>query len=109
MADNTLAILRHLTSAETSIEKIEKSANTVYFSLLGGLAFVMMPAQTATIIYVTMAVMTLTYVLTRCRRNRLELYGVSFVSIFLSGLLSILAPNVVAFVASVLLKRPLTW
>ncbi|WAR57984.1 hypothetical protein PtB15_5B214 [Puccinia triticina] len=109
MGENTVALLRHLTSASANLTDIKPASTTVFFSGLGGLIFIMYSKTTALRLYATLSVAAITLVTRNIKSRHYSLYFLAFLATVGSLLGFIIGANLFAFIISVVLDKPLTW
>ncbi|KAK4701094.1 hypothetical protein P7C70_g5142, partial [Phenoliferia sp. Uapishka_3] len=115
MGENTLALLTYLTSNETILGKsgkplpLAKTADTIFFSALGGKIFVVYSRAQATIIYGVLSAMTAIVVMDRVDWKRRKVYVAALVGVSASFVGALLAANLAAFVTGYVMNKSLTW
>lgn len=118
MGENTLALLRYLTSNETSLGKGEegkqglalvKRGEMVYFSGLGGWLFLVYTRQEATRIYTLLATLAVVFVTARVDWNRKGVHLAGVASVGGSFVAALLGANVAAVVTSKVMGKSMTW
>lgn len=107
MADNTLALLRYLSSSDSPIPSLAKGFDarprTVFFSSLHW--FFIYSFTTAKIMYVTLFIASLAL----WRMARVQKVGAGFKAVLAALAGALLAANAVAFLMKYVLKKPLSW
>ncbi|KIO07538.1 hypothetical protein M404DRAFT_997720 [Pisolithus tinctorius Marx 270] len=107
MADNTLALLRYLSSSDSPIPSLAKGFDacprTVFMSSLHW--FFMYSFTTAKIMYVSLFIASLAL----WRIARVQKIGAGFGAVLAAIAGAVLAANVVAFLMKYVLKKPLSW
>jgi hypothetical protein len=109
MGMNTLALLEHLTSSDADLSKIHHSHDTVFFSALGGLVFVMTSQATAAKGYYALATLVAVFVANKMKHCRPAAYVAATLGVGASFLGGVIAANVVALIADFGFGKPLSW
>lgn len=109
MGENTMALLKHLTSSSTDLTNIKPASNTVFFSGLGGLIFIMYSKTAALRIYTTLSIIALTIASRNIKSQHYWVYLLGFLAVIGSLLGFLIASNLVAFITSIVLDKPLSW
>ncbi|KAI8460332.1 hypothetical protein BY996DRAFT_4574820 [Phakopsora pachyrhizi] len=109
MGENTVALLKHLTSQDANLKDIKPAAETVFFSALGGLVFVMYSKATALTVYTTLAVLAASLIVRNVNSGSYRVYFWGIVATLGSFFGSIVSANIVAFIIETCLEKPLSW
>ncbi|KAI9630233.1 hypothetical protein KEM48_014156 [Puccinia striiformis f. sp. tritici PST-130] len=109
MGENTMALLKHLTSSSADLTNIKPAADTVFFSALGGLIFVMYSKTTALRIYTTLSILAITIISRNVKRQHYSIYFLAFLAAIGSLLGFLIGSNLFAFMLSIVLEKPLSW
>ncbi|MBW0475805.1 hypothetical protein O181_015520 [Austropuccinia psidii MF-1] len=108
MGENTLALLKHLTSSSVNLTNIKSSSDLVFFSILR-LFFIIYTKTTAIRSYITLTILSMSFVIFNIKPQLRKVYFWSFIAVICSFLSSIITPNLVAFFFTIILKKPLSW
>jgi len=109
MGENTMALLKHLTSSAADLTHIKPASNTVFFSGLGGMIFIMYSKTTALRVYTSLSVAAMTMVTRNVKSQHYSIYLFGFLAAIGSLLGFLIGSNVVAFIISIVLEKPLSW
>ncbi|KNZ47382.1 hypothetical protein VP01_643g2 [Puccinia sorghi] len=109
MGDNTMALLKHLTSSAADLTNIKPASDTVFFSGLGGMIFIMYSKTTALRVYTSLFVAAMTMVTRNVKPQHFSIYMFGFLAAIGSLLGFFMGSNVMAFIISIVLEKPLSW
>ncbi|KAA1066931.1 hypothetical protein PGTUg99_015865 [Puccinia graminis f. sp. tritici] len=109
MGENTVALLKHLTSPSANLTSIKPASTTVFFSGLGGLIFIMYSKTTALRVYTALSVAAITILSRNIKSRHYSIYFFAFLAAIGSLLGFIIGSNLVAFIISIMLEKPLSW
>jgi MFS family permease len=109
MGENTMALLKHLTSSAADLTHIKPASTTVFFSGLGGLIFIMYSKTKALRVYTSLFVAGMTLITRNVKSKHYSIYFFGFLAAIGSLLGFVIGSNVVAFIMSIVLGKPLSW
>ncbi|KAM0755633.1 hypothetical protein T439DRAFT_320338 [Meredithblackwellia eburnea MCA 4105] len=117
MGENTIALLEYLTSNATKLGNSPNaprlphaaSSETIYFSGLGGLLFVIYTKAQATVFYGTLAAISAILVSSRVDWKRRSLYLAGYIGIGASLVGALIGANLAAFAGAIVMNKSLTW